>query len=217
MSNWGIHKSPSLCLIRSMFQQDLFASPASQPTTSMPDIVRTIAEHSARPRYTFMVLDLIARVARPNGQAGPLVRDGEALVPIREWLAAAIAPSGARYHHRRVTADKVRAALYAKGELPDDRDEAERLVDTQVRERIRETGMTAISRAVSELVRAGLIMRHYQGCWVDHENRGAQRHAVYTVTDPVLAALHPNIATSENQRKPYVRGAHNQPRAAAAR
>ena len=217
MSNWGIHKSPSLCLIRSMFQQDLFASPASQPTTSMPDIVRTIAEHSARPRYTFMVLDLIARVARPNGQAGPLVRDGEALVPIREWLAAAIAPSGARYHQRRMTADKVRVALEARGELPDDRDEAERLVDAQVGERIRETGMTAISRAVSELVRAGLIKRHYQGCWVDHENRGAQRHAVYTVTDPVRAALHPNIATSENQQKPYVRGAHNRPRAAAPR
>ena len=217
MSIWGIHKSPTLCLIRSMIQQDLFTAAAPQRKTGMPDVVRTITEHSARPRYTFMVLDLIARVARANGQAGPLVREGEALVPIREWLAATIAPSGARHHQRRATADKVRAALVGKGNLPGDAAEADRLVEAEVNERIRETGMTAISRAVSELVRAGLITRHYQGFFVDHENRGAQRHAVYTVTDAVRAALHPSMATSENRRQPYVRGPHGQRRAAAAR
>src|SRR3546814_576064 len=64
VSNWGIHMSLTLCLIRSMFQQDLFAPPPARRTIGIPDIVRTIAEHSARPRYTFMVLDLISRVAR---------------------------------------------------------------------------------------------------------------------------------------------------------
>lgn len=220
MSNWGIHKSPDLCLIRSMNQPDLF-SPANPPlvaaaTTGLPDIVRVIAEHSTRPRYTFMVLDLIARVARPNGEAGPLVRDGQALVPIREWLAATIALSSARNHQRRDTAAKVRANLETAGELPVDPAEADRLVEAQVGERIRDTGMTAISRAVSELVRAGLIRRHYQGFLVDHENRGAQRHAVYTITPTVRAALHPNTATSENQREFYVRGMHGQPRTMAA-
>jgi len=203
-----------------MFQPDLFTSaPAPKTeavTTSMPDIVRMIAEHSARPRYTFMVLDLIARVARPNGEAGPLVRDGQALVPIREWLAATIALSSTRHHQRRDTVAKVRAGLAAAGELPADPTEAERIVEAQVSERIRETGMTAISRAVSELVSAGLIQRHYQGFLVDHENRGAQRHAVYTVTPAVRAALHPNAATSEHQREFYVRGMHGEPRAAAA-
>ncbi len=202
-----------------MFQPDLFTpgnpSPAVAATTDLPNIVRVIAEHSARPRYTFMVLDLIARVARPNGEAGPLVRDGQALVPIREWLAATVALSSARNHQRRDTVAKVRASLTAAGELPTDPAEAKRIVDAQVSERIRDTGMTAISRAVSELVRAGLIQRHYQGFLVDHENRGAQRHAVYTVTPPVRAALHPSIATSENRRQPYVRGAHGHPRAAA--
>lgn len=204
-----------------MLQFDLFApsipTPAPAPVVGLPDIVRIIAEHSGRPRYTFMVLDLIARAARTNGEAGPLVREGEVLVPIREWLAAAIAPSGARHHQRRATADKVRAALAAKGELPGDPVEAARRVDAELSERIRETGMTAISRAVSELVKAGLIRRHYQGFFVDHENRGAQRHAVYTVTDAVRAALQPSIVTSENRRQPYVRGAHAQPRAAAGR
>src|SRR3546814_3550276 len=63
---------------------------------------------------------------------------------------------------------------------------------------MRETGMTAISRAVSELLRAGLIERHYQGFLVDHENRGAQRHAVYTITPAVRAALHPHVRSEEH-------------------
>lgn len=221
MSDWGIHKSPDLCLIRSMLQPDLFSPANPQPAATarpeLPDIVRVIAEHSSRPRYTFMVLDLIARVARPNGEAGPLIRDGQALVPIREWLAATIALSSARNHQRRDTATKIRTGLAAAGELPVDPAEAERIVEAQVSERIRDTGMTAISRAVSELVRAGLIERHYQGFLVDHENRGAQRHAVYTITPAVRAALHPSATTSENQREFYVRGMHGQPGAAAAR
>src|SRR3546814_19273371 len=69
VSNWGIHMSLTLCLISSMFQQDLFAPPPARRTIGIPDIVRTIAEHSARPRYTCMVIDLISRVARANGQA----------------------------------------------------------------------------------------------------------------------------------------------------
>ncbi|WP_410487128.1 hypothetical protein [Sphingobium baderi] len=176
-----------------MLQQDLFHRAVSDPipAAGLCDVVHAIAKHSSRPRYTFMVLDLIARAARANGQAGPLVRDGEALVPIREWLAATIAPSAARHHQRRATIGKLRSALAASGALPSDPVEAERFVEAQVNERVRDTGMTAVSRAVSELVRAGLIKRHYQGYCVDHENRGAGRHAVYTVTEAVRAALHP--------------------------
>jgi len=204
---YRIHKSPALCLIRSMMQQDLFSPPIVSPAVKagLPDVVRTIAEHSTRPRYTFMVLDLIARVARANGQAGPLICEGGVLVPIREWLAAAIAPSAARHHQRRTTKERVRAALAASGELPTDPTQAERTIEVHLSERIRETSLTAISRAVSELVRAGLIKRHYQGYRIDHENRGAQRHAVYTVTDEVRAVLHPGIISSESQRRPYVR------------
>src|SRR3546814_15420895 len=114
-----------------------------------------------------MVQDLSSRIARVNGQDGPLVRDGEALGPIREWLATAIAPSGARYHERRGTAGKVRAALAAKGELPADTAEAERIVEAQVSERRRETVMKAMSRAVIELGWAGLRESHYEGFLVE--------------------------------------------------
>jgi hypothetical protein len=34
-----------------------------------------------------------------------------------------------------------------------------------------------------------LVHRHYQGYHVDHENRGAQREAVYTLLPGVRAAL----------------------------
>lgn len=192
-----------------MFQLDLFgASTAeSRPAVAgVADVVERIARHSSRPRYTFMVLDLIARVARPNGEAGPLVRDGETLVPIREWLAAAIAPSGGRQHQRSATADRVRQALSDAGNLPSDPAAAAEAIKAQLAERVRETGMTSVSRAVSDLVAAGLIRRHYQGHVVDHENRGAQRHAVYAVTSAVRAALGTTVAVSESRRDVYVRG-----------
>jgi hypothetical protein len=67
-------------------------------------------------------------------------------------------------------------------------DVAERL-DEEVRSRILRSGRTNVSRAVSDLVRAGLLRRHYKGYRVDHPNRGAQREAVYTITEETRAAL----------------------------
>src|SRR3546814_13925619 len=92
VSNWGIHMSLTLCLIRSMFQQDLFAPPPARRTIGIPDIVRTIAEHSARPRYPFMVLDLLSRAARATGPARHPVRAREALGPPLARLPTDIAP-----------------------------------------------------------------------------------------------------------------------------
>ena len=63
------------------------------------------------------------------------------------------------------------------------------MIDTEVRGRLRQSGRSNISRAVSDLVRAGLVRRHYQGYAVDHHNRGAQRQAVYQVTDLARRAL----------------------------
>ena len=189
-----IHTESALCLIRSMLE--LPFSPVPRPVAAaterpldLPGIMRAIADHSARPRYTFMVLDLIARAAGRGGAAGPYVRDGEQLVPIREWLSAAIAPTAARHHYRRVTVGKVRQALEEQGQLPDDAAACERMVEEEIANRLRASGMTAVSRAVSELVKAGLVKRHYQGYRVDHENRGAQRLAVYTVPPFVRAVL----------------------------
>lgn len=155
----------------------------------MPRILARVAAASARPRYTMLVLDLIVRAAGAKGRAGPWVQDGDALVPVREWLSDALAPMAARNPKRIALAQQVRAALQADGKLPDDPREAARAIDQEVRNRVRTSGLTSVSRAVTELVNAGLIARHYQGYRVDHENRGAQRHAVYTVPPAVSAAL----------------------------
>ncbi len=84
---------------------------------------------------------------------------------------------------RAAVIDRVRSDLLAHGSMPADADQAETLVRETVEERLRRSALTNVSRAVSELVRAGLVRRHYQGYRVDHHNRGAQRQAVYIVTD----------------------------------
>jgi predicted transcriptional regulator len=61
--------------------------------------------------------------------------------------------------------------------------------DEEVQARILRSGRTKVSRAVSDLVRAGLLHRHYQLYRVDHPNRGAQREAVYTIAPEVRLAL----------------------------
>lgn len=112
---------------------------------------------------------------------------------------------GARHHQRRASEEKVRAGLAGSGKLPVDPQKARRAVAAQLDERVCQVGMTPVSRAVSELVRAGLLKRHYQGDLADHENRGAQRHAVYTLTPQVMAALRPDNLTSETGRAAYRR------------
>ncbi|PSJ20210.1 hypothetical protein CVH10_18795, partial [Halomonas sp. ND22Bw] len=110
-------------------------------------------------------------------------------IPVRDWLCDALVPVAQRDPRRLAIADKVRQDLEAKCALPVDPVAANRIVDAQVRKRVRQSGRTKVSRAVSELVRAGFVRRHYQGYRVDHQNRGAQRQAVYTITEEARRAL----------------------------
>jgi hypothetical protein len=50
----------------------------SQPDRDLdlPAVLERLAEVSSRPRYTFMVLNLIARAAGSTDSAGPYVREG---------------------------------------------------------------------------------------------------------------------------------------------
>lgn len=155
----------------------------------LPGLLEMLASASTRPRYAFMVLNLIADAAGENGRTGPWVRVGEAEVPVREWLCDALTPMGQRDPRRMRLTERVRADLGDAGRLPQDEAAAARLIDDEVRERVRASGKTNVSRAVSDLVRAGLLLRHYQGYAVDHHNRGGQRHAVYTVSPQARAAL----------------------------
>lgn len=155
----------------------------------MPALLDRLSEETSRPRYAFMVLNLIAKASDDRGSAGPLIRDGNHTVPVRDWLCDALTPMGRRDPRRLKLAAQVRDEMERSGLIPEEPDAAERLIDDEVRERVRKSGKTNVSRAVSELVRAGLLRRHYAGRWVDHSNRGGQRQAVYTIPEDIRGAL----------------------------
>jgi hypothetical protein len=178
-----------------MFHEpDLFEAvePEAAPSErlDLPGLIELIADVSPRPRYAFMVLNLIANAAGGNnGSAGPYVVVGSDRVPLRDWLCDSLVPIAKRDARRRTIINEVRATLAGQNSLPGDPKVADSVVDREVRERVRRSGRCNVSRAVSDLVRAGLVHRHYQGYRVDHHNRGAQREAVYTITTVAAQAL----------------------------
>jgi DNA-binding transcriptional ArsR family regulator len=155
--------------------------PQRGQASDMGELLDLVAHTSTRPRYAFMVLSLIAEIARPDGSAGPMVMHGGRATLLRDWLCDALAPMGARDPKRLMLAEKVRAEVMISGKAPEEPQAVEEAIAAEVHERIRKSGKTNLSRAVSELVQAGLIRRHYQGFRVDHHNRGAGRHVVYAL------------------------------------
>jgi len=172
-----------------MFHQaDLFEQPArASKRMDTPALLAVIAAASPRPKFSYMLLQLIAEIADERGSAGPNVSIDGAAVPVRDWLCDALVPMAQRDARRRSTVEAVRAELAEA--LPIDPAEADRIIEEKVRERVRRSGRCNVSRAVSDLCRVGLLRRHYQGFRVDHQNRGAQREAVYTVMPEALAVL----------------------------
>lgn len=188
-----------MCLIHDMYQSAITAESSYRTAATsrhggsrhgaprhgmggdLSALLEQVAQVSTRPRYAFMLLTLIAEVAGPDGSAGPSVRQGQGLVTLRDWLCDALTPMGHRDPRRQALAERVRAEMARSGKLPTDPEGAAAVVEAELRERVRASGKTNLSRAVSELVGAGLLRRHYQGYAVDHHNRGAQRQAVYTL------------------------------------
>jgi hypothetical protein len=176
-------------------QPDLFETPEDTKTSDregldLPDLIERIADASPRPRYAFMVLNLIAKAAnRDSGSAGPYVVDQGRSIPLRDWLCDSLVPMAKRDARRLAIVEEVRSSLDRMQMLPTEPEAANRLVEEEVRARVRRSGRCNVSRAVSDLVRAGLVRRHYQGFRVDHPNRGAQREAVYTLTAAAAGAL----------------------------
>lgn len=173
-----------------MMQTELFQTvPGRQEHADLPSLLARLTKVSKRPRYAFMVLSLIAKVADKSGNAGPYINDGERRVPVRDWLCDAMTPVAQRHPHRLALAEQVRDALAATDQLPTTSEEAQAAIAEEVLLRVRRSGKTAISRAVSELVKAELVTRYYKGRCVDHANRGAQRQAVYAVSAEVRRTL----------------------------
>lgn len=144
-------------------------------------VLKRLAQVSSRPRYAFMLLNLVAQVARSDGSAGPWIRCDGDLVSLRDWLCDALTPMVQRAPRSAALAERVESDLARNGLLPGDPEKRRGVIVAEMRARVRTAGKSNLSRAVSELVKAGLLRRHYQGYSVNHQNRGGQRHAVYTL------------------------------------
>lgn len=164
----------------------------------MSVLLDRLAQVSTRPRYAFMLLSLIAEVADQTGQAGPFIAVANNRVLLRDWLCDALTPMGRRDPKRQARAARVRNELADKGLLPVDPALAHAVIEEEVHERVRASGKTNLSRAVTELVNADLLKRHYHGYSVDHLNRGAQRPAVYTLAGRARCLLGRKAAPSKN-------------------
>jgi len=172
---------------------------ARSPANETAALLDCLADVSTRPRYAFMVLGLIAQVAGPDGVAGPYVMTGDGPLPLRDWLCDGLAPMGRRDPRRAALAERVREGLRRDGVLANEGEAAERIVEAELRDRVRISGKTNLSRAISELVSAGLIRRHYKGFAVDHINRGGQRLAVYALTGRARCLLPMSVPSPRSQ------------------
>ena len=149
-------------------------------------IFATLAASSPRPRYAFLVLQLVAEASGRAGRAGPFVQTCHGAVGLRDWLCTQLMPMSERNVRRAALRERVIAGLSPK--LNDDPQHDEPIIAAAVEEHVLAVGRANVSRAISDLVRAGLL-RHYAGYATNHINRGGGRHAVYQIEPAALAAL----------------------------
>lgn len=164
---------------------------------SVGGIYAVLAEISSRPRYAFLVLQLVSEIADGRGQAGPFVVNprmagagmsgNQEPVLLRDWLCIQLLPMSEQPARRAALRARVAASL--KDELTGNPMIDEQRLDAAVEEQVLAVGRANVSRAISDLVRAGLVSRHYAGYATNHQNRGGGRHAVYVVKPAVLRLL----------------------------
>jgi hypothetical protein len=147
-------------------------------------ILHRLSAQSARPRYAFLVLNLISEAADARGEAGPFIPQPGGAIPIRDWLTEQLMPVSARDGRRGLLRERLREEM-----VESDPETVDAEIEAAVQERALAVGKTNVSRAVSDLVRAGLVERHYAGWVKDHANRGGGRHAVYTVACEAMSVL----------------------------
>jgi hypothetical protein len=181
----------------------------NDPQTGLSQIIELLARHSARPRYGFLVLQLIADVIDAQGRAGPFIRQGNVTYTIRDWLVTGLMPLSSRDGRREAMRERIRASLGDRLVGEPEADEA--LLEEELGEQARNVGRQNVSRAISDLVKAALVTRHYAGYATDHANRGAGRHAVYVLAPTALKALGKVVAEMPAGRPPMQSSLSRQP------
>lgn len=157
------------------------------PPSGIGGILAILADVSRRPRYAFLVLQLVAEVADASGKAGPVVMRSGAPVMLRDWLCSQLLPLSEQAGRRSALRARVTSAM--QDQLTGDVVADSVRIDQAVEEQVLAAGRTNVSRAMSDLVRAGLATRHYAGYATNHRNRGGGRHAVYVIRREILDML----------------------------
>lgn len=150
-------------------------------------IYALLSQASRRPRYAFLVLQLVAELADQNGRAGPFVRSQSGTVLLRDWLCEQLLPISEQSGRRTALRTRIKSAI--EGSLSGNPDLDAARVERAVDEQVRAVGRANVSRAVSELVKAGIMSRFYQGYATNHEHPGGRRNVVYVINPEVLRLL----------------------------
>ena len=146
-----------------------------------------LSQASSRPRYAFLVLQLIAELADERGHAGPFVKTEGRAVLLREWLCDQLLPMSERPGRRASLRRRVEVAM--AGSLSGNPELDAQRIEQAVDDQVRAVGRANVSRAVSELVKAGIVSRFYQGFATNHAHQGGGRNVVYVVKPEVLQLL----------------------------
>ena len=155
--------------------------------TGLGSIFAVLAACSARPRYAFLVLQLVAEAADGAGRAGPLVHFASGPMGLRDWLCTQLMPMSERNVRRAALRARVIYGLAAK--LTGEPEHDEPIISVALEEHVLAVGRANVSRAISDLVKAGLLRRYYAGYATDHVNRGGRRQAVYVIEPHGLVAM----------------------------
>lgn len=172
-----------------MVQHDIpkGVDPTSCSPPGLGSIFATLAASSARPRYAFLVLQLVAEAADGAGRAGPFLHLPAGPMGLRDWLCTQLMPISERNVRR--TALRARVVDGLADRLNGDPLHDEPIIEEAVEEHVLAVGRANVSRAISDLVKAGLLRRHYAGYATNHVNRGGGRHAVYVIEPHALTAI----------------------------
>jgi hypothetical protein len=174
-----------------------------QPQTQLVGvggIYAVLTDVSTRPRYAFLLLQLVAELADERGHAGPFVPRGNVQMLLRDWLCTQLLPMSEQKRRRAALRSRVMVSL--RSQLTGDPEVDDPRIEHAVGEQVLAVGRANVSRAISDLVRGKLMTRHYAGYATNHHNRGGGRHAVYVVEPWVLRLLRRSV---EPQLRPSPR------------
>lgn len=160
--------------------------------TDLAALFSRIDSASKRPTFSRQLVLIMGTLADHEGKLGPEITVGEGCYPVTEGLARILKCGTSHDGKAERSMDRIRGDIRLKAEQ-----DGEELSDADLQKAVEEQylaqslkGMESnISRTMTELEDIGVIQRYYQGNFTAHHNRGAQRQAVYGLSQATRTAL----------------------------